>query len=221
MDITYLGHSAFKLKGKEATVICDPFDKKMVGFPMTQVSADIITISHEHEDHNLIKGISGTARRSEPYVIRAPGEYEISGVGVFGWRSFHDNKNGTERGLNTIYSIIIDNIRVVHAGDLGHIVDDDIVEGLGTVDVLIVPVGGVYTIDAKDAAAVVEKLSPSLVIPMHYKTPEHNQASFGELADVSEFLKLTGASELQPIDKLKVTPENLPEETQTILLSRA
>ena len=102
MDITYLGHAAFKLKGKEATVVTDPFDKKMVGFAMPQSSADIVTISHEHDDHNACQQVSGTARRPEPYVIRAPGEYEVSGVGVFGWRSFHDQQEGAERGTNTI-----------------------------------------------------------------------------------------------------------------------
>lgn len=221
MDITYLGHSAFKLKGKEATVVCDPFDKKTVGFSMPSTSADVVTISHLHEDHNATKLISGTARRPEPYVIQAPGEYEINGVGIFGWRSYHDAAEGSERGKNTIYSIIMDGVRVVHVGDLGHIVDEDLVEGLGAVDVLLTPVGGVYTIGPKEAAAVIEKLSPQIVIPMHFKTPEHNPATFAELAEVDEFLKLMGVTEYEPLDKLKVTPENLPLETQVVVLKRS
>lgn len=220
MDITYLGHSAFKLKGKDATVITDPYDKKLVGFALPQVSADVVTISHEHEDHNAIKLVSGTSRRTEPYVIRAPGEYEIGGVGVFGWGSYHDTQHGAERGKNTIYSIIVDGVRVVHLGDLGDIIADDLVEGLGTVDVLLTPVGGVKTIGPKEAAAVVEKLSPSIVIPMHYKTPDHS-AAFADLQEVGEFLKLMGVTDVQPQDKLKVTEDNLPEETQTIVLSRS
>jgi L-ascorbate metabolism protein UlaG (beta-lactamase superfamily) len=220
MDITYFGHSAFQLKGKDATVVTDPFDKKMVGFAMPQVSADIVTVSHEHHDHNEVKLVNGTARRSEPYVIRAPGEYEVSGIGVFGWGSYHDSTQGTERGKNTIYSILVDGVRIVHLGDLGEVVSDDVVEGLGAVDVLMVPVGGYFTIGAKEAAAVIEKLSPSLVIPMHYKMPGHS-AQFEQLAGVEDFLKTMGVPDLQAQDKLKVTEDNLPEETQVILLSRA
>jgi L-ascorbate metabolism protein UlaG (beta-lactamase superfamily) len=219
MDITYLGHSSFKLKGKDATVVIDPYGKS-VGFSMPSVSADIVTVSHEHADHNEIKAVSGTSRRPEPYVIRAPGEYEVNGVGVFGWGSFHDNAQGAERGKNTIFSIIVDGVRVVHLGDLGAVIDDDLIEGLGTVDVLLTPVGGHFSMGPKEAAIVMEKLSPSLVIPMHYKTPEH-AAAYGELLGVDEFLKSMGVADLQPIEKLKVTEESLPEEPQIILLSKS
>jgi len=219
MDITYLGHSAFKLKGKDAVVVTDPFDKKLVGFAMPQSSADIVTISHEHEDHNAWKQVGGTARRQEPYVIRAPGEYEVNGVGVFGWRSFHDAQEGAERGVNTIYSIVMDGVRIVHLGDLGAVIEDDLIEGLGTVDVLLTPVGGRYSLGPKEAAIVMEKLSPSLVIPMHYKTPEHG-SEFAELFGVEDFLKAMGIVDLQPVDKLKVTGDSLPEQPQVVLLSR-
>lgn len=219
MDITYLGHSAFKLRGKEATVVTDPFDKKMVGFSMPQTSADIVTISHNHPDHNAVGLVTGTARRNEPYVISAPGEYEASGVGVFGWGSFHDVVGGTERGKNTIYSIIIDDVRVVHLGDLGEVVTDAQVDGLGTVDVLLVPVGGVFTIDAKQAMTVIEKLSPSIVIPMHYKTEEHG-AEFAEVSGVNDFLQLMGITGMEPVDKLKVVADTLPEQTTVVLMKR-
>lgn len=218
MDITYLGHSAFKLKGKEAVVAIDPFDKKMVGFSMPPVAADVVVVSHDHEDHNAVKQVGGTTRREAPYIITRPGEYEVGGIGVFGWGSFHDETQGADRGKNTIYSILVDGIRVVHLGDLGEIIGDSLVNSLGTVDVLMVPVGGKGTIGPKEAAAVVEKLSPSIVIPMHYKTPSHG-SDFAELLEVGEFLKLMGVPELEPIDKLKITEDNLPEETQVVLLS--
>lgn len=220
MDITYLGHSAFKLRGKEATVVTDPYDKKMVGFAMPTVSADVITVSHNHADHNAVSQVTGTARRKEPYVITAPGEYEASGVGVFGWGSYHDSSSGSERGKNTIYSIIVDGVRVVHLGDLGEVVTDEQVDGLGEVDVLLLPVGGVYTIDAKQAVAVIEKLSPSIVIPMHYRTPEHS-AQFADLAEVGDFLQLMGVTGMEPQEKLKVNAEALPEQTEIVLMKRS
>ena len=125
MEITYLGHSAFKIKGKSATIVTDPYDKG-VGFTMPKVSADIVTLSHKHEDHSAANKVSGTARRDEPYVIEAPGEYEVNGIGVFGWGSFHDDKKGEERGKNTIYTYMVDGIRLGHLGDLGHEIDDDL-----------------------------------------------------------------------------------------------
>ncbi len=220
MDITYLGHSAFKLKGKDATVVTDPYDKKSVGFSMPSVSADIVTVSHEHADHNDVKQVTGTSRRPEPYIIRSPGEYEINGIGVFGWGSFHDAVQGTERGKNTIFSIIVDGVRIVHLGDLGDVITDDLVEGLGTVDVLLTPVGGKFSMGPKEAAIVMEKLSPSIVIPMHYKTEEHS-AEYSDLVSVTEFLKSMGVADLQPVEKLKVTEDSLPEETKIVLLSKS
>lgn len=220
MDISYLGHSAFKLRGKEATVVTDPFDKKTVGFTMPQVSADVITVSHSHSDHNAVSQVSGTARRRDPYVITAPGEYEASGIGVFGWGSFHDASQGNDRGKNTIYSIIVDGVRIVHLGDLGEVVNESQVDGLGAVDVLLLPVGGIFTIDAKQAMTVIEKLAPSIVIPMHYKTADHGP-DFATMAPVNEFMQLMGVSDLEPVDKLKVTAESLPEQATVVLMSRS
>lgn len=220
MDITYLGHSAFKLRGKDASVVTDPFDKKIVGFGMPQASADVVTVSHDHADHNAIAQVSGTARRKDPYVVSAPGEYEASGIGVFGWGSYHDAVGGAERGKNTIYSIIVDGVRIAHLGDLGEVVTDDQADGLGAVDVLLLPVGGVYTIDAKQALTVIEKLAPSIVIPMHYKTADHGP-EFANLASVEEFLQSMGVADLQPVEKLRVTADSLPEQTTVVWMSRS
>jgi L-ascorbate metabolism protein UlaG (beta-lactamase superfamily) len=217
MDITYLGHSAFKLRGKNGSVVTDPYDNS-VGFSMPKVSADLVTVSHEHDDHNAVQKVSASTRRDEVYAIRAPGEYEISEIGVFGWGSYHDNQKGEERGKNTIFVLHIDGIRVVHLGDLGHVLDESLEEDIGDVDVLLVPVGGVYTINAAEAAEVVRRLQPGFVIPMHYKTDSHNAKTFGELDGVEAFLKEMSAEEAKVQDKFTV-PSLVPEETEVVWLS--
>ncbi len=106
MDITYLGHSSFKLKGKQGIVVTDPFDKS-VGFSFPSVSADIVTVSHGHGDHNNAKGVSGTTARPEPWIVTTAGEYEIAGISVFGYETFHDGTKGSERGKNVVYKIVL------------------------------------------------------------------------------------------------------------------
>lgn len=217
MDISYLGHSCFRLKGKEATVITDPFDAK-VGFSLPKLSADIVTISHDHSDHNKPGAISGTARREKPFVIEHPGEYEISGVSVFGIRTFHDASEGSERGENTVFLIQIDGVRVAHLGDLGHPLSERQVEEIGESDVLFLPVGGVYTLDPKEAVEVISQLEPSIVIPMHYKTSRHEEKAFGKLASVDEFLVEGGFQQSKKEDKLSLTRGQMPEEMEVVVL---
>lgn len=218
MDITYLGHSAFKLRGKIATVVTDPYSST-VGFDLPKVSADIVTISHQHDDHNAFEKIGGTSRRPEPYVIQAPGEYEVSGVGVFGWQTFHDDKEGKERGKNTIYIIHLDGLRICHLGDLGHVLSESQIHQIGEIDVLLIPVGGFYTINAKQAVEVVKSLQPSIVVPMHFQTPKHNSELFAQVASVTQFLTEMGIEEpLETQEKLVLTPSDLPEETVVNLL---
>lgn len=219
MEITYLGHACFRLKGKNAVVVTDPYDKS-VGFLMPKMSADIITISHDHEDHNAFSRISGTTRRPQPYVIRAPGEYEVSGVGVFGWGTFHDGEQGTLRGKNTIYTIHMDNLTLAHLGDLGEPLSDQYVDYLGRVDILFTPVGGYYSLSARDAEKVIARLKPSIVIPMHYKTPEHNQETFGMMDGVQTFLKEMEVEMPVPKHTLKITDLDLPEETEVVVLTK-
>ncbi len=218
MDITYLGHSAFKLRGKIATVIADPFGSS-VGFDMPKSSADMVTVSHQHEDHNAIEKVSGTARRPQPYLIQAPGEYEVNGVGVFGWQTFHDDQEGALRGKNTIYIIHLDGLKICHLGDLGHILSEAQVHQIGEIDVLLIPVGGFYTINAKQAVAVIKELQPSIVVPMHYQTPKHNKETFNQVAPVSQFLTEMGLEEsIEMQEKLVLTAAELPEETVVSVL---
>lgn len=220
MEITYLGHSAFKLRGKQATVVTDPYGKS-VGFLMPKVSADLVTVSHGHEDHNAYDRVGGTTRREKPYVITAPGEYEVSSVGVFGWGSYHDRVLGKERGANTVYTIHMDNLTLAHMGDIGELPSDELYERLGLVDILFVPVGGVYTIGPEEAAKVVARLKPALVIPMHYRTADHNQETFGKMETVEAFLKAMDMEVTEMPTELKITELDLPEETEVVVLKRA
>lgn len=213
MDITYLGHSSFKLRGKLATIVTDPFGSTVgIPFPKHTV-ADIVTISHGHEDHNAAGAVEGN-----PFVVGGPGEYEVKGVGIVGLGVFHDDAGGTKRGKNTIYRIELDGISIVHVGDLGHELDSSQVDSLDGVDILLVPVGGVYTIDAGQAAKVVHEIGPSVVIPMHYNRSGLDQKIFSSLAGVDAFLKEMGKTDVAPQPKFSVTKDKLPEEMQVVVL---
>jgi L-ascorbate metabolism protein UlaG (beta-lactamase superfamily) len=216
MEITYYGHSCFKIKGTEGTVITDPFNA-YVGFTLPTVSADVVTVSHNHKDHAEFSQVGGTARRKKPFIIEKPGEYEVGGVSVFGVETFHDDHQGTERGPNIVFTIMIDNIRVCHLGDLGHELTSDQLSAIGSADVVLCPVGGVFSIGARTAVKTIHSLEPSIAIPMHFKTDEHDQSVFGELDTLEDFLKEYGA-EAKPESKLKLEQERLPEETELVVL---
>jgi L-ascorbate metabolism protein UlaG (beta-lactamase superfamily) len=208
MDISWLGHSCFRLKGNHATVITDPYSPD-VGYSLGKTTARIVTVSHPHPDHSYIQGIGG-----QPKVVSRPGEYEIGGVLVIGIATFHDDEGGKKRGKNTAFLMEIDEISVCHLGDLGHVLTGEQVEEIDNVDVLLLPVGGVTTINASKAAEVVRQLEPKVVIPMHYKTPALKM----ELEPVDRFLKEIGAKQLDPLPKLSLTKSSLPASTQVFLL---
>lgn len=218
MIITYNGHSSFKLKASEGVVVTDPFADS-VGFEFPTASADVVTISHDHDDHNQASKVSGTVRRDKPFIIKAAGEYEIGGISVFGAKTYHDDQDGEERGKNFVFIAFLDGMRVCHLGDLGHELTPEQVKKIGDVDILLCPVGGKYTIDPKVAKKVINSLEPSIVIPMHYKTPLHEEKTFGELSGVEEFLKEYGV-EVEPVDKLNISVSQLPEETEIVVLKR-
>src|SRR3989344_3372049 len=166
MDIKYLGHAAFLLKSKDgARLITDPFDQK-IGLRFPKSEADIVTVSHKHDDHNKTAQIGGG-----PLVIDMPGEYERKAIKVTGYLSYHDKKKGVERGENILYKIETDGISVLHCGDLGLVLDDVFVDQIGDVDVLLVPTGGFYTINSDEAVELVKRIEPSVIIPMHYHQP--------------------------------------------------
>jgi len=211
MEIKYLGHSSFLVKTKEAKLVTDPFDPKEVGIRFPKVEADIVTVSHDHKDHNQTQQVIAP-EGGEKLVINLPGEFEKKGIRVFGFSSFHDDKKGEERGENILYKIEADGVSVLHCGDLGFVPDDSFVDLVGGVDVLMIPVGGTYTLDADQAAQLIKKIEPSIVIPMHYGSDS--------LAPVSDFLKKMGAEKITPVPKLVVKPEELEEELKVVLLEK-
>ncbi len=212
MEITRLGHSSFKLRGKSVTVVTDPFKAESVGFKLPSVEAKIVTISHSHDDHSFAQGVKG-----EPTVINGPGEYEIAEVFIRGISSFHDAESGAKRGKNVIYRIEMDKMVIAHLGDLGHKLTDEEIDQLGNVDILMIPVGGVYTIDSPIAAEVVAQIEPSIVIPMHYLEDRLNKQIFGGLTTVDAFFAQIGKKK-NVMPKLSITRDRLPNELLAIAL---
>jgi len=217
MTITYHGHSTFKIRGKAGTVVTDPYDD-YIGLTLPKMSADIVTVSHDHKDHNEIKTIVGTARRKNPFIVTDAGEYEVGGISVFGVQTFHDANGGVERGTNMVFTTLVDGMRICHLGDLGHELTPKQLEQIGSVDVLLCPVGGTFTINPELAVKTIRAIEPGIVIPMHYKTDKHNNDVFGELKTLEDFLKVYG---LSPAAVPKLTLEgksSLPEETELVVL---
>jgi len=214
MDITYLGHSSFRLRGKTASLVTDPFDPKVVGLSFPKVSADIVTISHKHNDHNKAELVKDVKK-----VVSGPGEYEINEVSIIGFSSYHDDKKGAKRGKNTIYVIEMDGQRIVHLGDLGHKLSEKFIEKIGNVDVLIIPVGGEYTIGATKATELVRAIEPRMTIPMHYKVPNLNPKTFAKLSSVEPFLTQIGIS-VEKTNKLNVSSGTIEEEQKIVLLEK-
>jgi L-ascorbate metabolism protein UlaG (beta-lactamase superfamily) len=208
MEIVWLGHSCFRIRGREATVVTDPCPPA-TGYSIGRPTADIVTISHHHEDHDYVKAVAGN-----PIIIEDPGEYEIRGAFLTGVATYHDNDRGSERGPNTVFIIEIEDIKVCHLGDLGHSPSAEQAEEITGADVLLVPVGGRTTIDGPKAAEIVSLLEARLVIPMHYGT----EAFKGELDPPDRFLKEMGVAKLDPQPKLTVTRNSLPMDTQVVLL---
>ncbi|MBI4300384.1 MAG: MBL fold metallo-hydrolase [Chloroflexi bacterium] len=209
MEITWLGHSCFRLRGRDATVITDPYDKS-IGYSLGKPSAQIVTVSHDHPGHNAVSNVGGS-----PQVLLGPGEYEIARVLITGIRTFHDAEQGKKRGKNTVYLIAMDELTICHLGDLGHVPTAEQVEALSNVDILMTPVGGESTIDAAGAAEVANLLEPKVIIPMHYKT----QATDRNLEPLDRFLKEMGLKEVEPQPRLSITKATLPHETQVVVLS--
>jgi L-ascorbate metabolism protein UlaG (beta-lactamase superfamily) len=214
MEITYLGHSSFKLKGRSASLVTDPYNEKCGKFPR-DVEVDIVTVSHDHDDHNQVQKVGGS-----PFVINGPGEFEVKEISVIGISTFHDGSNGSERGRNVVYVIEVDGLRIVHLGDLGHKLTPDQLEEMGPIDILMVPVGGMYTIDAKVAVEVVKQIDPWIVIPMHFKQEGLDSQLFGGLTGTEEFVKEMGVANVQVLPKLSISPEKLPSEMQVVVLER-
>lgn len=211
MIITWQGHSCFKIQDKTGTdgltLVTDPYDKS-IGLKLSNFEADIITVSHDHKDHNCT-----SALRGNPHIIDSAGEYDIKGVMVEGILSYHDSGQGAERGINIIYRIEMDDITICHLGDLGHILENKQLEKLEGIDILLIPIGGKYTIDAKKAVEVISQIEPRIVIPMHYKTPGVNI----DIDGLEKFVKELGLTPTKE-EKLKISKKDLPQEDMELVV---
>jgi L-ascorbate metabolism protein UlaG (beta-lactamase superfamily) len=213
MEIFWLGHSCFQLRGKNVTLITDPFTPQQ-GYSLGKVNAPIVTVSHNHAGHNYVQGVGGN-----PRVVRGPGEYEISDVLITGVASSHDNKRGQERGRNTIYVIHMDDLVICHLGDLGHTLQEEQLEEVADADILLIPIGGHNTINATQAAEVISQVEPRIVIPMHYRT-EAIAGTRPNLEPLDKFCREMGVEAINPQPKLVVTRSSLPLETQIVILEQ-
>ena len=205
MKVKWLGHSAFLLTSDSGTrVLTDPYKSGSydgaVGYKPITESADVVTASHQHDDHYCLEGLP------EGYeCITGAGEHEAKGLTITGVKSYHDTSKGRERGSNIIFIFEMDGLRVCHLGDLGHTLSDEEVGTIGKVDVLLIPVGGFYTIGPKEAVDVMKALSPAVTIPMHYKTE-----SLGfPIKPVDDFLSLAGGSERPGTTETEIKQEAL------------
>jgi L-ascorbate metabolism protein UlaG (beta-lactamase superfamily) len=208
LEIVWLGHSCFRIRGREATIVADPCPPAS-GYSIGKPTADIVTISHPHDNHSYLKAVAGS-----PTVLDGPGEYEISGAFVTGISTYHDSQKGEEHGANIVYIIEMEDIKVCHLGDLGHTPTAEQAEEMTGVDILFVPVGGNTTLDGVRAAEVVSLLEARLVVPMHYKT----EAFKGDLEPPDRFLKEMGVTAHEPQPKISVTRNALPADTQVMML---
>lgn len=214
MQITWLGHSSFRLQGKTSTglvsVVTDPYKSEKTGLKMPRVEADIVTISHDHDDHNNLDAIKG-----DPFIVRGAGEYESKEVYIDGISSFHDEVKGAKRGENIIYRFEIEDIVVTHLGDLGGELDDKQLERLEGTDILLIPIGGVYTIDAQKAVSVINQIEPRIIIPMHYQVPGLKLSN--PLGSLEQFLKAI-AIKPRNEEKLKISKKDLPQDTMEVVV---
>jgi L-ascorbate metabolism protein UlaG (beta-lactamase superfamily) len=207
MDITWYGHSCFRLHAAQGVVVTDPY-QRAPGLTPPRLRADLVTVSHDHAGHNNLEAVKG-----EPFVIAGPGEYEVRGIFVIGVQTAHDSREGGQLGHSTAYCIRLDDLTVCHLGDLGHRPTQAQVEALGAVDVLLVPVGGGHTIGPGLAAEVVNLIDPALVIPMHFRS-----AGRADLEPAEKFLKEMGSAHPEVLDVLRLSPNRLASEPQVVLL---
>lgn len=212
MEITWYGHSCFRLSERGlATVVTDPFDDS-IGYAVPRLKADIVTVSHDAPGHNNLSAVKGAAR-----TITGPGEYEIGGVFITGiaMGGAKGKKRGEANGRgNTLYLLDFDGITVAHLGDLDHVPSQAEIEQLGTVTVALVPVGGGSALSAAQAAEVISLIEPYVVVPMHYKTADTSL----KLDGLSKFLKEMGLGSVKAEETLKVTKSTLPEDTHVMVL---
>ena len=210
MEITWYGHSCFRLAERGmATVVCDPFESDTVGYEPLKLRADIVTSSHDAPGHNHLSAVKGYS-----HAITGPGEFEIGSVFITGVQMDGQSKKNEEKPRNTLYVFDYMGITVAHLGDMDAVPPQNEIEALGTVHIVLVPVGGGSGLNAAKAAEIVSLLEPNIVIPMHYHTP----ATKIQLDRLEKFLKEMGLHEAESVTSLKVSKSSLPDETKVVVL---
>jgi len=206
IKISWYGQSCFLIETPKKKILTDPFYEQM-GYPMPNIAADLVTVTHQHRDHNAVNTVPG-----EPKVIQTTGVHTVDDINITGIKSFHDKTNGSQRGKNIIFVIQVDGFRICHLGDLGHLLDKSTLDQIGKVDVLLIPVGGYYTIDAGEAKEFVAQINPTYVVPMHYKTDYIKSP----ISPVDEFLKLYPNYLKQK--QLEISAGKLPDKRPQVIL---
>ncbi len=216
MNIKYYGHAAFLITSNQGTrIITDPYKPgafDVMSYGKIPDEADVVLVSHGHDDHNDSGGVPGN-----PEVLENPGKRSVHGIEFNGIAAFHDNSSGKERGENIIFTFTVDGISICHLGDLGHVLSQHEVEAIGAVDLLLIPVGGFYTIDSKAASEVAGQLNPSIIIPMHFKTRKCQLP----IAPVDEFTKGKAGVKMMNSSEISLDRGGLPKETEIIVLQHA
>jgi len=205
LQIRWHGHSCFEITN-EVTLVTDPHDGKSIGIHAPNVTGDIILVSHDHYDHNSVKSVEKEGSK----VITDTRKRNISNVEIKGIESFHDECCGEKRGSNIIYKFTMENITFCHMGDLGHDLDEDTVQKIGDVDILFIPIGGTFTLDAKQAWRIIKKVKPRIAVPMHYKIGGLSLPITG----IEPFLEESKYEILKVGNEIDIEKEDLPEEPE-------
>jgi len=217
MKIKWYGHAAFLITSDQGTkIIIDPYEPMAFGGQLSYGKindrVDIVITSHDHADHNYTKELPGT-----PQVVKGTGSKTIKGISMKGIPTYHDPSKGSERGANTIFHLKVDNIQLCHLGDLGHLLNDKELAEIGPVDILLIPVGGFFTIDPKEATRVMEQIKPKVVIPMHFKT---EKCGF-PIAPVEDFLKGKKNTKRPKTSEANFAQSTLPQQMEIVVLEHA
>ncbi|HUL21214.1 MAG TPA: MBL fold metallo-hydrolase [Thermodesulfobacteriota bacterium] len=217
MKVKWYGHAAFLITSDEGTkIIIDPYEPGAFGGQLSygkiKDQADIVLISHDHADHNDTAGLPGT-----PQAVKGSGPKTIKGISMKGVSTYHDPSKGSERGTNTVFTIKVNQIQLCHLGDLGHLLSDKELAEIGPVDILLIPVGGFFTIDPKEATRVAEQIKPRVLIPMHFKT---EKCGFS-IAPVEDFLKGKTNIKRPKTSEATFDKATLPQQMEIVVLEHA
>jgi len=210
LQIRWHGHSCFEITN-EMTIVTDPHDGRSIGIPAPSVLGDIILVSHDHYDHNSVK----TVEKQDSKVITDERKRTIGAIQVNGIPAFHDAVHGEHRGKMILYKFISDDVTFCHLGDLGHVLDQKTIEQIGQVDILFIPVGGTYTIDAAQAWVVVNSIKPRIIIPMHYRI----EGLSIPIADVDGFLESSPFKIRKVGNEIDIEKDELPKEPEVWVFS--